>query len=255
MINLPTYENYIKNLDENIGDDVDISYSLYCSIIENHLNEGFLGDLKDKAVQLAVKILGPIKDYIQKISEDLKVGILKVIEAFKQKSVFEFLKSIKFNLRIVLKSFNELTSLIRNGLFKVFEKISKTGVFKKLRDGAIKIDEFLDQYPLIKKIGGLAVAAILIYMWLNMTFIGDLEYDFNWNDIIMAIAGKFSITDLFFSPSGLMLMTLFVTGPYISVPWLGSSIYNLCIALFYTGYVKLRDSEVGVLTKIKNMVK
>jgi hypothetical protein len=53
-----------------------------------------------------------------------------------------------------------------------------------------------------------------------MTFIGDLDYDFNFSDLIAALKGSFSIADLFTSPNGLMLIALFGTGSMLglSVP-------------------------------------
>jgi hypothetical protein len=50
-----------------------------------------------------------------------------------------------------------------------------------------------------------------------MTFIGDLDYDFNFGDIINAISGNFSIEQLFFSSSGLMLITLFGVGNFMGI--------------------------------------
>ncbi len=88
-----------------------------------------------------------------------------------------------------------------------------------------------------------------------MTFIGDLDYDFNWGDIIGALSGSFTITDLFLSPSGLMMITLFLTGGLISVPWLGSSSYNILVALFYTGYTKLKGKDFNILKNIKAKIK
>jgi hypothetical protein len=232
-----------------------ITYESYCFILDNQINENIFSDIKDNAIKLAINLLRPIKEFIQKIADDFNIGLSQIVQAFKQKSVFEFLKAIKFNLGLILKAFKELTALVKGGLFNVFEKIARTGIFEKLRSGAIKIDELLDQYPILKNIGGLVIGAILIYMWLNMTFIGDFDYDFNWGDILAAFSGKFSIADMFLSPSGLMLITLFVTGPYISIPWLGSSMYNLAVAIFYTGYVKLRDSDTNIKNTILSMAK
>jgi len=248
--NLPTYEDFLIE-----SDSYELDYETYCLFLDEKLNENFLSGLKDKAVAAAMRVLGPIREFLQKIAEDFKVGIGKVVEAFRQRSVFEFLKAIRFNFRSLIKAFSELTGLIKKGLFGIFETISKTGVVERLRSGAMKIDQFLDEYPLIKRVGGLVIAGILIYMWLNMTFIGDFDFDFNLGDVTAALVGKFAIADLFLGPSGLVLITLFVTGPYISVPWLGSSIYNMCIALFYTGYVKLKESDMNVKAAILKIVK
>jgi hypothetical protein len=251
MNHIPTFDTFVKQNNSFY----EITYESYCFVLDNQINENLFLDIKDKTIKAALNLLRPIKEFIEKIANDFNIGLSQIIEAFKQKSVFDFLKAIRFNLGLILKAFKELTALVKGGLFKVFEKIARTGIFEKLRNGAIKIDELLDQYPIIKKIGGLVIGAILIYMWLNMTFIGDFDYDFNWSDILAAFSGKFSIADMFLSPSGLMLITLFVTGPYISIPWLGSSMYNLAVAIFYTGYVKLRDSDTNIKNTILSMAK
>lgn len=156
----------------------------------------------------------------------------------------------------MFRAITETGKLVRQGLFKIFERISKNKYIEKLRNGVMKIDDFFNEHPLLKKVTGIVVAGILIYIWLSMTFIGDLDYDFNWSDIIAALMGSFTLTDMFLSPSGLMMMTLFVTGGLISFPWLGSSIYNLVVALTYTGYKMIRDRKDNeVLKKLKRFIK
>lgn len=260
MKHIKTFENFLDHMstfDLHIEESeiLEITHSDYCSLLDVYVNENFLSNIGKDSLAVLNKLLGPLKDLIQQIEEHFHIGLSKIIEAFKQKSLFDFLKAIKFNLGLVLKAFKELTELIRKGLFKIFEKIVKTGIFEKLRAGSIKVDDFLDSYPILKKIGGLGIGALLIYMWLNMSFIGSFDYDFNWSDIWDAFMGKYSITQLFFSPAGLMLIALFTTGPYVSIPWLGSSLYSLVLAFFYTGYVKLKGSDKDVLGALKKLAK
>jgi hypothetical protein len=155
----------------------------------------------------------------------------------------------------MLKCLNELTTLIDKGLLTIFKEIYKLKIFQKLKSGAIKIDEVLDQYPTLKKISGFGMAGILLYIWLNMTFIGSFGYDFNFSDIIGALQGSYQIADLFVSPQGLMLMTLFGTGSLfgLSIPWLGRSLYNLTLAIIYNGYRLAKDMPTkDVYDKIKS---
>lgn len=96
-------------------------------------------------------------------------------------------------------------------------------------------------------------------MWLNMTFIGDVEYDLDFSNIFAAISGNFSIADLFISTEGLTLIALFGTGVLfgISVPWLGRGIYNLILSLVYTISRKVKDKDKSLndsLKKIKNKI-
>ena len=73
-----------------------------------------------------------------------------------------------------------------------------------------------------------------------MTFIGDLDYDFNFTNVVNSLQGRYSITDLFVSADGLMLIALFGSGTAfgLSMPWLGAKSYNLLLALTYTGYYR-----------------
>lgn len=245
------FNNYLN--EEQIIESID--FELYCQLISPDIDENFLRNLKDKGMEFLLKVFKPIKDTLLKIAGDFKVGISEVVSAFRERSIFNFLKAVRFNIGVLLRSIGEVGKLVRQGLMKVFEEISKSGVIQQLRKGTLKIDQFLDQYPLLKRIGGIAVAGLLLYIWLSMTFIGDLDYDFNWGDIIGALSGSFTITDLFLSPSGLMMITLFLTGGLISVPWLGSSSYNILVALFYTGYTKLKGKDFNILKNIKSKIK
>jgi hypothetical protein len=221
---------------------------------------GFLDAIKDLNIpSLISKIFNNLKDIFEKIKEDFGLSIKQLITAFKDKNLFAILKAIGFNIVVLVKCIKTATSLVRSGLMRVFEEIYKSSIFQELKKGTIKIDEFLNNYPILKKIGGIAIAGLLLYIWLNMTFIGDMDYDFNFNDLLNALSGNFSITDLFMSPSGIMMITLFASGFVgISFPWLGSSVYNLVLALIYTGYNnlmnkgKFKDREI--VKKIRKMI-
>ena len=158
----------------------------------------------------------------------------------------------------MIRCLNEFSDAIHKGIFSVFKELFRLKIFQKLRSGAIKIDEVLEKYPKLTKITGFAVAGLLLFIWLNMTFIGNLDYDFNFSDIAGALKGSFSVADLFMSPHGLMLVALFGTGAGfgLSVPWLGKSLYNLTLAIMYTGYVKSKEKDLkGLVLKIKKKLK
>ena len=53
---------------------------------------------------------------------------------------------------------------------------------------------------------------ILILSWLNMSFTGDWDHDFDTDSITAAIAGNYSIHDLFLSPDGLQMLALLAAG-------------------------------------------
>jgi hypothetical protein len=227
-----------------------ITYDNYCYLLDNvsSIDEGLLDLGKFK------KIYKDIKQLIFKIKKSISLSVSEIISALKNRDIFALLKSLKFSFAKLLKAFSTLSGLVRKGLFKVFESAFNTKAIQMIRKGTLKIDDILNKHPILKKVTGLIIAALLIYMWLNMSFIGDLDYDFNFGDIISAISGSFSLTELFISPSGLMLIALFSTGGVMSVAWLGSSTLNLLLGLVYTGYTKLKNSNNKTINKLKGMI-
>ncbi len=154
------FNNYLN--EEQIIESID--FELYCQLISPDIDENFLRNLKDKGMEFLLKVFKPIKDTLLKIAGDFKVGISEVVSAFRERSIFNFLKAVRFNIGVLLRSIGEVGKLVRQGLMKVFEEISKSGVIQQLRKGTLKIDQFLDQYPLLKRIGGIAVAGLLLYI-------------------------------------------------------------------------------------------
>jgi len=234
-----------------------VDYEMYCEALDlvmsnklseefflEHLSEGLWDQIKKlRLSRELVRVFSELKTSLIKISKEFKINTSTIVASFKQRDIFGLLKAFAFNLRLIFRALNELSGFIRNGLFEIFREIFRLKIFEKVRRGAMKVDEVLNRYPLLKKITGIVLAGLILYMWLHMTFIGDLEYDFNFETIVLALKGVFTIESLFVSPEGLMLITLFGVGTVfgLSVPWMGKSLYNLGLALFYTAYAKLKE--------------
>ena len=129
------------------------------------------------------------------------------------------------------------------------EYIASTKVGKWTEEKLKDLDAFLAKHPKTKRIAGFAVAGILVYIWLNMTFTGNADYDFDMGDMIMALGGGFTLSTLFAGPEGMALLTLFATGVLgLSFPWPGPQHLQFIGAVVY-GSAKLVGKK---LTKEKN---
>lgn len=257
------FQNYIE--DNYLDDYSNFTYEMYCECLDlsmaNRLNElyfvneGIFDKIKElKLASGIIKFFKEAKDIFAGIAGEFKLGLSDVVKAFKNRDVFGLIKAFGFNIKLMIKSINEFTGMMRKGILKIFEELVKTGAFKKIRSGAMKVDEVLDKYPLLKKVAGIAVAGLLLYIWLNMTFIGDLDYDFNFGDLVSALKGSFSLADMFVSPQGLMLIALLGSGMLgISAPWLGKTAYNLVLAISYTAFSKIKDIKIvaNIRSKLK----
>ena len=101
------------------------------------------------------------------------------------KLVFKFFAKIKFSMsylfKLVKKGFKAYKEIIK----AIGEYVASTKVGKWTEEKLKQLDDFLAKHPRTKKIAGLAVAGILVYIWLNMTFTGNADYDFDMGDMIM----------------------------------------------------------------------
>ena len=226
---------------------LNITYEQYCDSIDNlmSVDEG-IGDVLGKGFRT-------IKDELVSIADNLGIGAQHIIHAFKTLDAYHLMKAIGFNIKTLLKAVHALAQLVRGGIFKVFKELHTTGAFQKIRSGALELDKILEQYPILKKLTGPAVAGLLFFIWTQMTFIGNLDYDFDFGNIAKALAGNFSIEQLFASPEGMMLTALFATGGLISVPWLGGTIPNLVLAITYT-LMKHKGVELSVIKKVRSSI-
>lgn len=247
-----TFDIYCEAIDKVFDD------TLTENVFDKHLEEGVFDYLKKMRITGGlVRVFRDLRLGLEKIARDFKLGLPDIIEAIKNKDVFGVFKAFGFNIRLMFRAVTEFTKAVRGGLLEVFRAMHRHKLFQALHRGTVKIDEVIQRYPKLAKATGLVVAGLLLFIWLNMTFIGDLDYDFNFSDMADALRGNFSLADLFTSPEGLMLMTLFGTGAAfgLSVPWLGKSLYNLILAIVYTGYARIKGSEKKVLSNIHKKMK
>lgn len=263
--------NYLVDKAQGISFDLSfVTYEEYCSFLDSEdldfaINEAIgqriktqLGKEKEalkgfgKGVKTIVKgTFDDLKKDIGKVAKEVGASKAEITKAFKQKSVFSGLKAFGFSLKAMGKGVQAATGLIKNGIGNTFQEIEKSNIGQKVKSGTMKVDQVLDKHPILKKVGGVAVAGMLTYAWLNMTFIGDLDYDFDVSAIPNALAGDWSISDTIVGKDGMMTAGLLGLGMAtgLSVPWLGKTVLNVGLAAAYTGAKRLRDS--GLAGKIK----
>lgn len=216
-----------------------------------------------------VKDLGMVKKLTQfiehfrkiteRIAEEVGIELKQVIEAFQTKPMLAFFKAIKFSVSMLLKPIKAFADLYKAGILKVFEELHKTGVFQRLHSGALKVDEFLDQYPIMRRLAGPAVAGLLLWMWTSANFTGSPALDMDLTAVLKAaLAGNWSAAELFTSPEGLAALGLLITGltlPFPSPLWLSAGLpINLFIALCYTAFKHLKG-ENAVVQKLRSHMK
>jgi hypothetical protein len=204
--------------------------------------------------QVAFSFVGPLqkwmataKETLEQIATTAGIAFKELLVLFKNRDMFALLKGVGFNLKKLLIALAKVTTLIPLGLLNVMEEVAKSELLQKIKVGAAKVDDLLNKHPLLKRLAGIALAGLLFYMWLNMSFIGDFSFDMDLGMVIDAFRGKFTIEDLFLTPGGLTMLTLFSIGAFtgLSFPWVGSSVVNLLIALCFTTARRLNKTALA----------
>lgn len=76
------------------------------------------------------------------------------MKAFKDRQFFSLLKAFRFSFKNMFKVLASLSNVMSASLFAAFREIHKLKLFQKLQSGAATIDEILNKYPVLKKLGG-----------------------------------------------------------------------------------------------------
>lgn len=236
--------NLKKHIEYNVFDYSDIQPIIQEHIIEEteyfdfllfvrsktdkRLNEGVFSDI---SASIRKKL-----DFIRELATQLKIEASELVKLFMNKEVFKFFQRIGWNLKklfdIAKKGFT-LANILAD---IIAEYVEKTGVSKWTEKEFKKLDEYLKKHPKTKRIVGIGVASILIFIWLNMSFTGSAEYDFNFSDVLDALAGNISLSSIFAGKEGIKLLTLFSTGMItgLSFPWIGATSVQFVGGVIYS---------------------
>jgi len=179
-------------------------------------------------------------DFFKKLGKILTTPVQDLMPLFKDWRVVKFFGKIKW-------SFEKLHALLKQGkqylqdLSNVIAKyVEENKIVKWTTQEIQKLDAYLHTHPNTKKIVGVAVAAILIYIWFNMAFTGDPAYDFGMEDVLSAFAGKFALVDIFGGAKGVKLLALLAAGVGgLTFPWPGPSTTQFIVGVLQTLAKKL----------------
>ena len=238
-----------------------VSYNEYVcalneiAIISNNgqLNEGMLDSLKGLTGRIG-ELISNAKKTMAEVLDDTKLETKDLIKAFKNKEVFNVLKRFGFSIKKMLSATKQGVKYLNAGLSKVFKEIHNNKIVQKIHSGVMTVDEFINKHPILNKVGGVVVAGILLWIWLNMSFTGvSLDYDIDQGALLDALAGKYSLADLFTSPDGLKTIAFLSLGlSGISVTgYLGSTAYNLTMSIIYTALQKSNFKDGTIMNIIK----
>ena len=193
------------------------------------LNEGLIpSGLKDKFT------------FIKNISKQIGVQVSDLIKLFLNKGIFTLFAKMKWSIlelwKMVKAGFDLYKSLFEAWAKFIRENKITKGIIQKTTDKIKLVNDFFDNHPNLKKVGGVLIAGLLVYIWLNVSFVGHYNIDFDISTIIDALFGKFDLVDLFLSENGIIMLTTFITGKLtgLTFPYPGSDLAKFAFAVIFT---------------------
>ena len=118
--------------------------------------------------------------------------------------------------------------------------LANTRVGKWTKEELKKLDDYFKGHPIAKRITGIVLGGLLLFMWFKMADIGDPEWDFDMSEVFDALSGRYSFTDIFSGPSGSMLLLSLLVGTVVSFPWPGPGSVIFVYSIVNTLIKKLR---------------
>lgn len=249
MLSYSLYQK-LNNLNEE-------SYlALIDSIDFESVNEGKLSDLQ----RYFKDMYNDAKTYLANVKDRIGMDMSEIVEvvkdAFKNPTMLKFLKAVGFSFKKLVDAFNAFTGTLRDSILKVAHELNSTKALQKVDAGLMSIDEIINKYPVLKKVRGLALIGFIFWGWTQMTFIGDVEYDFNWSAMIDAWNGSHGLADALSSKGGTAFLALLVLGysTGIGFGWLGLG-GNIIFALIYTAYANRKRVDKAKLKKLQDFIR
>ena len=209
----------------------DIQYDEFVSFVKEYKLDQDSSRIDEIAIPSRLK---KIWGFIKELAQSVSIKFMDLVKLFLDKTVFKFFAKIKFSMEWLFKLVKKGFKAYKDVIKAIGDYIASTKVGKWTEEKLKDLDAFLAKHPKTKRIAGMAVAGILIYIWLNMTFTGNADYDFDMGDMIRALGGGFTLSTLFAGPEGMALLTLFATGMIgLSFPWPGPQHFQFIGAVLY----------------------
>lgn len=216
-----------------------ITYEQYCICIDEVLSQNKkMSDNDKRKFKHIIDFLSAFKQKAALQLKLMKISFKDLIIAMTHRDFYAVLNMLKFDLSQLLKALGSIQRLIAQGILKILADITSKETMILFRAKVIKIDDFIKLHPILKYLTGAALCGLLIWMWINMTFIGDFDFDFDLQIAISALLGSYSLSDLLATEDGLLFLTLFFTGiaTPISFNWLLGTPVLVPIMLTYSIY-------------------
>lgn len=234
-----------KNIDFTDEQWKSLLYAESENELYHEINESDIPTMYSYGKEVLKGVWSRLREEIKETAKQFNISVQEIKLALSSPNIKEILKAFGYSIKAFVKGVLQSVGLVGTLCHELFEELQKYGFAEDLDRGIKHIDKFLESHPMAKKVSGFMVATVLIYIWLSMTFTGRFSSDMNLKNVLLAVSGKYSLTDIFTTSEGKMMLVLFGTGSFVTFPWLGITAGNLLLAMVYTGFVMANEHQVA----------
>lgn len=181
----------------------------------------------------AIALFGKFDEFVKSLALKTGVALKDVIRLFKDSRVVKLFSKVGWSfeklwdmLREGWKLYGDLLDAVRD--FALTADIKSRGVLTKL-------DEFLKTHPKTKRITGVGVGLLMLFLWWQQAYTGDTKYDFDASEVLNGLSGHYSLADMFSGEWGQkLLLTLAMGSAGMSFPWPGKTGGQFALSMLKT---------------------
>lgn len=180
--------------------------------------------------------------FFSELAESTGLELQSIVSLFRDSSIVRFFSKIGWSFKKLYELLKMGAHAYRNLLDAISDYVSSTSVGKWTEGELKKLDAYLESHPKTRRIAGLGVAALLVYLWFLMADTGDADWDFDFSDVLAALGGNYALSELFAGPEGAKMLLAIAAGTILraSFPWPGPESVRFVGAIIYTLAGKFR---------------
>jgi len=175
------------------------------------------------------------------LARTLKTSLSDIVRLFKNSGVVRLFDKVGWD-------FKGLWEALKGGYksWKILQEViaeyvSKTKGMQRTKKWFEELDMYLNEHPRTRRLAGVAIGLLMLYLWFVMADTGDAEFDWDISEIVDGLSGRFRLSEMFGGADGTRLLAALVAGMAgLSFPWPAATAVG-----FVVGAVRVLAKKVG----------
>jgi hypothetical protein len=209
----------------------------------------------DSAKQFLQSMPDKFKEILKlanEIAKQLSVKVDQLLQFFKDKFVFSFFKAIGWSVKNIIKAINTVMKMWTDIRQKLIDKLTELKPVEYIKKHWNEFCKWADKniFSPLGKTGSLLLAGLMVIVWLNMSFTGDLQYDFDNTLVVKGITSVLTFSECFLDNFDMIMLLLLGISGNALFAWGPSSVagnaVRLTISLIYSILVENKNAPLIV---------